>query len=102
MRRHKKVNNQQEDKTMPITKPRRGLLLQAAATLAACGLGLAAQAATDATPLLRVEPEFPREALMAGADKGHVRARMSIDPSGESRAWRSSKPIPGACSTASS
>ena len=68
---------------MPITKPRRGLLLQAAATLAACGFSLAAQAAADATPLVRVEPEFPREALTAGADKGHVRARMTIDPSGE-------------------
>src|SRR5258708_34324182 len=68
---------------MPITKPRGGLLLQAAATLAACGFCLAAQAAADATPLVRVEPEFPRETLTAGADKGHVRARMTIDPSGE-------------------
>jgi protein TonB len=30
-----------------------------------------------------VQPEFPREAISAGAEKGHVRARLTIDSSGE-------------------
>ncbi|APV49925.1 hypothetical protein BWI17_09645 [Betaproteobacteria bacterium GR16-43] len=30
----------------------------------------------------RVDPEFPREAVQAGAEKGNVRARMTLDGSG--------------------
>jgi protein TonB len=67
---------------MPITPPRRGLTRPAAIALAAWAIALGARAA-DATPVARVEPEFPREALSAGADKGHVRARMTIDAAGE-------------------
>jgi TonB family protein len=67
---------------MPIRNPRRALTLPAAVALLALSLGARA-ASADATPLARVEPEFPREALMAGADKGHVRARMTIDAAGE-------------------
>ena len=37
----------------------------------------------DATLVTRVEPEFPREAVQAGADKGMVKARMTLDGSGE-------------------
>ena len=45
---------------------------------------MAVQAApSDLTPVSRVNPEFPREALSAGADSGRVRAKMTIDASGE-------------------
>ena len=37
----------------------------------------------DATLLAKVEPEFPREAIQAGADKGRVKARMTLDGTGE-------------------
>ena len=37
----------------------------------------------DLTPISRVEPEFPREALAAGASSGVVKARMTIDATGE-------------------
>jgi protein TonB len=40
-------------------------------------------AASEATLVQRVEPEFPREAIQAGAAKGVVRARMTLDGSGE-------------------
>lgn len=41
-------------------------------------------AAADATAIVsKVEPEFPREAMVAGADAGRVRARLTIDGSGE-------------------
>ena len=39
--------------------------------------------AADATVVSKVDPEFPREAVQAGADKGLVRARMTVDGSGE-------------------
>jgi periplasmic protein TonB len=39
--------------------------------------------AADLTPVSRVDPEFPREAISAGADSGKVRAKMTIDASGE-------------------
>jgi periplasmic protein TonB len=37
----------------------------------------------DATLVTKVEPEFPREAIQAGADRGVVKARMTLDGSGE-------------------
>lgn len=37
----------------------------------------------DATLVSKVEPEFPREAVQAGADRGIVKARMTLDGSGE-------------------
>jgi protein TonB len=40
-------------------------------------------APSEATLIERVEPEFPREAIQAGAEKGVVRARMTLDSSGE-------------------
>ena len=39
--------------------------------------------ADDMKPIARVEPEFPREALKAGTDKGRVKARMTVDGGGE-------------------
>jgi protein TonB len=39
--------------------------------------------AGDLVPVSRVDPEFPREAVSAGADSGKVRAKMTIDASGE-------------------
>ena len=34
-------------------------------------------------PVSKIDPEFPREALIASVDKGKVRARLTIDSSGE-------------------
>ena len=54
----------------------------AAAAVLATALSLGARAG-DLTPVSRVNPEFPREAVSAGADTGRVKARMTIDASGE-------------------
>ena len=54
------------------------------AALAACvGLLSAPAFAADAQLVSKVDPEFPREAVQAGADKGTVKARMTVDGSGE-------------------
>ena len=63
-----------------ITK--RTLARPAAAAIFAMAAAAAAHAA-DLTPVSRVDPEFPREAVSAGADTGKVKARMTIDASGE-------------------
>jgi protein TonB len=56
----------------------------AAAAILALALSLGATSAfADLTPISRVEPEFPREANIAGVEKGLVRARMTVDSSGE-------------------
>lgn len=48
------------------------------------GASLSAFAASDLVQVVnRVDPEFPREATQAGAEHGHVRARMTISSSGE-------------------
>jgi len=54
-------------------------------SVAAAALAAAAFCAhaADLTPVNRVDPEFPREAISAGADSGKVRAKMTIDASGE-------------------
>jgi periplasmic protein TonB len=67
---------------MPIRYSRRRVLPAAAAILT-WTLSFGALSAGDLTPVSRSEPEFPREAIVAGADKGHVRARMTVDASGE-------------------
>jgi periplasmic protein TonB len=54
-----------------------------AAALLAWALSFGAHAAADFTPISRVDPEFPREAIVAGADKGRVKARMTVDATGE-------------------
>jgi protein TonB len=52
--------------------------------VAACAGVLSAGAAAADTQLVsKVDPEFPREAVQAGADKGLVKARMTVDGSGE-------------------
>lgn len=53
--------------------------------LAICALGLSpgALAGDKARVVSKVEPEFPHEALRAGAGKGMVRARVTLDGSGE-------------------
>jgi len=67
--------------TMFSNVTRRSAVPAAAAVLAwALSLGAAA---ADLAPVTRVEPEFPREAISAGADKGRVKARMTVDASGE-------------------
>lgn len=54
------------------------------AAVAACVGALSFPAfAADATLVSKVDPEFPREAVQAGADKGSVKARMTVDGSGE-------------------
>jgi protein TonB len=52
------------------------------AALATLAFSLAAYA-DDLKPVSRVEPEFPREALAAGTNTGVVKARMTIDATGE-------------------
>ena len=66
---------------MPFNHSRRSWV--PAAALLAWALSFGAQAAVDLTPVSRVEPEFPREAISAGADKGRVKARMTVDSTGE-------------------
>ena len=61
-----------------------GTRLARFAALAVCVGALSSQAfAADATLVSKVDPEFPREAVQAGADKGTVKARMTVDGSGE-------------------
>jgi protein TonB len=59
-------------------------IANASAALAAALFSLAALADTgELMPVNRIEPEFPREALAAGASMGIVKARMTIDAAGE-------------------
>src|SRR3954463_13756180 len=53
-----------------------------AATALALAAGLPAWAG-DAQVISKVQPEFPKEAVQAGIDRGHVKARMTLDASGE-------------------
>ena len=39
--------------------------------------------ASEAQLVSKVDPEFPKEAAQAGAEKGHVKARMTVSGSGE-------------------
>lgn len=59
--------------------------IRSTAAPAILALLLNAPPAFAAEPQLvsRVEPDFPREALQAGAEKGRVKARMTLSPSGE-------------------
>jgi len=54
------------------------MVLAAALTLSAAAL-----AADETKVVTRIEPEFPHEAAAVGAEKGHVRARVTIDGGGE-------------------
>jgi len=51
--------------------------------LGAAVFSLSAYAGGDAQIVSKVDPEFPREAAAAGVDKGVVKARMTVDGSGE-------------------
>ena len=53
-----------------------------ASTAIALASGLPALAG-DIQILSKVQPEFPKEAVQAGIDRGHVKARMTLDASGE-------------------
>lgn len=53
------------------------------AAAAACAGALSLPALADLQVVSRVDPEFPREATQAGADKGTVKARMTVNASGE-------------------
>jgi protein TonB len=55
----------------------------AAATALLAGALASGALAADLTPLVKVEPRFPQEAVSAGADKGRVTARMTVDATGE-------------------
>lgn len=67
---------------MPTITKCNTLARPAAVAILAMAMALPARAA-DLTPVSRVDPEFPREAISAGADAGKVKARMTIDASGE-------------------
>jgi len=60
-----------------------GALARLAAGVAFAGAMSLPALGADATIVSKVEPEFPREAIQAGADKGMVKARMTVDGSGE-------------------
>src|SRR6266850_1733941 len=68
---------------MPSRLTRQALTRLTAAVLLASAFSLAAVAASDLKPINKVEPEFPREALASGTNEGKVRARMTLDGSGE-------------------
>ena len=69
---------------MPKFTAVRGVVRPAALALFAVSAALPRFAAADGVTIVsRVEPEFPREALQAGADKGSVKARMTLDGAGE-------------------
>ena len=55
-------------------------LILATAVAFAASIGTAH---ADTQLLSKVQPEFPKEALQAGIDKGRVKARMTLDTSGE-------------------
>ena len=51
--------------------------------LAAAALFASVGAYAQMHPVSKVEPEFPREAQLASIDKGRVKARLTIDATGE-------------------
>ncbi|HUP30436.1 MAG TPA: TonB family protein [Usitatibacter sp.] len=66
------------------TKCRNFILKPVAAALCGAMISMGAAAASgDAKVVSRVDPEFPREALQAGAAKGRVKARMTVARNGE-------------------
>ena len=53
------------------------------AALAAAALFVSLGAHAQLRPVSKVDPEFPREAQLASVDKGRVKARLTIDATGE-------------------
>lgn len=62
---------------MPRSHFRATSVLACAALLASLG------ARAELHPVSRVNPEFPREAQAASIDKGHVKAKLTLEASGE-------------------
>lgn len=61
-----------------------GLLAMRSVSILVCAWGLTATAApSDVVVVSKAELEFPREAVQAGADSGRVKARLTIDGTGE-------------------
>jgi len=51
--------------------------------LAAAAFLVSMGASAQMHPVSKVDPEFPREAQLASVDKGRVKARLTIDATGE-------------------
>jgi protein TonB len=51
--------------------------------LAAATLLISLGASAQMHPVSKVDPEFPREAQLASIDKGRVKARLTLDATGE-------------------
>jgi periplasmic protein TonB len=68
-----------------IAKPQQRVTMVSRKLLLAAVLALAGSlsAYADVQVVSKVQPEFPKEALQAGVDKGHVKARMTLDSTGE-------------------
>jgi protein TonB len=71
-------NSSVANSEQPRSMKTRNLLAISVIALAAC---LPAHAELQAVS--KVQPEFPKEAVQAGVDRGHVKARMTLDASGE-------------------
>jgi protein TonB len=52
-------------------------------SLAALALAASFGAQAQLQPVSRINPEFPREAQLASVEKGHVKARLTLDAAGE-------------------
>ena len=69
---------------MPMQKTSRTTALSMVLAFAAWAVSIAAHAGSgDMQVVSRIDPEFPREAVQAGADSGKVKARMTIGGTGE-------------------
>ena len=53
------------------------------AALAAAALFVSLGASAQLRPVSKVDPEFPREAQLASVEKGRVKARLTLDATGE-------------------
>jgi protein TonB len=81
-RSHFSAGTEGIEEMLIITKRTTKFARPVAAAMLAMAVTLGARAG-DLTPVSRVDPEFPREAVSAGADNGKVKAKMTIDASGE-------------------
>ena len=54
-----------------------------AAAVAAVTLAAGSARAADTHVVSKIQPDFPKEAILAGVEKGHVKVRMTLDSSGE-------------------
>jgi protein TonB len=63
--------------------PLNNRITRIALAAAALTVSAATYASDDIKVVARTEPAFPHEAVAAGTDHGKVRARMTIDGSGE-------------------